>query len=353
MLMRSVSTGFSSSFPAPSEQPFGDPVEGWARRSDIVQAMDMDVRIDSLDLSMQRNKRKGSFSDDGGPRVRARTLGGDRPVESHVAREIPSWTAAPKSLADELGTSGQGGGLGRLEAMFAPLPLLTYLSSELEGTNEVLEAKNMESDGTTEIAFVVGKQTEWLDFLPSPAIVVKATSSFCAVAMQDASVNVYSHCGRTLVLFLPRVVKFSDCVAFTQINADIKSKWSMFHHGRIRKCIANYHNTWSTVFMVGRHDILSDLPENRNFTGTSKSKQQTSHLFPSRASVIYRQTLRLSLPQFEIMAFPFSAVPMVLSIPTILPYYPGSNSAIAGGLRDPTSGRAGNVAMAVSQTEAL
>jgi hypothetical protein len=60
-----------------------------------------------------------------------------------------------------------------------------------------------------------------------------------------------------------------------------------------------------------------------------------------------------SQPQFEIMAFPFSAVPMVLSIPTILPYYPGSNSAIAGGLRDPTSGRAGNVAMAVSQTEAL
>jgi len=199
-LMRSVTTGFSNSFPAPSEQPFGDPSEGWSRRSGMVQSMDLDVFNDSFDSSTQRNKRKASFSDDGGPRVRPRTLGGDRLVEAHVAREIPSWTAAPKSLAEGAGPSA---GFAGLEAMFAPLPLLSFLSSEVEGSNEVLEAKNVEEDGTTEITFVSGKETEWLDYLPSPAIAVKATSSFCAVAMQDASVNVYSHTGRKWAFFFP------------------------------------------------------------------------------------------------------------------------------------------------------
>jgi protein HIRA/HIR1 len=196
-LMRSASTDFSSSFPAPSEQPFGDPTEGWPRRSDMVQAMDLDVRIDAFDLSTPRNKRKASFSDDGGPRIRPRTLGGDRAVEHHIAKEISSWTAAPKPIAEAAGPSGHGA--GRLEPLFAPLPLLTYLKTEVEGFNEVLEAKNVEADGTTEIAFVTDKHTEWLDYLPSPAIALKATSSFCAVAMQDGSLNVYSHAGRKWV----------------------------------------------------------------------------------------------------------------------------------------------------------
>jgi protein HIRA/HIR1 len=63
----------------------------------------------------------------------------------------------------------------------------------------MFEAKNVDEDGTTEIAFIIGKQTEWLDYLPSPAIAVKATSSFCAAAMQDGTVNVYSHTGRRYV----------------------------------------------------------------------------------------------------------------------------------------------------------
>lgn len=211
-LVRSASNIFSGSFPAPPEQPFGDATQSWARRSDMVQAMDLDVRLDSFDP--QRNKRKNSFSDDGGPRIKARTLGGDRPVERLVAKEISSWTAAPKSLVEE---TGQGNGFARLEALFAPLPLLTYLSSEHEGVDEVLVAKNMEDDATTEIAFFSGKETEWLDYLPSPAIAVKATSSFCAVAMQDASVNVYSHSGRKYVPFLPRLVR---CINYLVFDSD-------------------------------------------------------------------------------------------------------------------------------------
>ena len=50
--------------------------------------------------------------------------------------------------------------------------------------------------GTTDVAFVSGKQTQWLDYLPSPALALKATNFFCAVGTQDGSVNVYSHTGR-------------------------------------------------------------------------------------------------------------------------------------------------------------
>jgi len=161
--------------------------------------MELDVPIDVFDTARQRGKRKASFSpEDAGPRIRARTLGGDRPVEVHTTREISSWSAQLKPLRETNvdGLDPSSGVGARSEALFAPLPLLTYLSSEVEGTNEMFEAKNVDEDGTTEIAFLSGKQTEWLDYLPSPAIAVKATNSFCAVAMQDGTVNVYSHTGR-------------------------------------------------------------------------------------------------------------------------------------------------------------
>ena len=50
--------------------------------------------------------------------------------------------------------------------------------------------------GLTEVAYVSGKQTQWLDYLPSPIITLAATSSFCAVGMIDSCLNVYSPTGR-------------------------------------------------------------------------------------------------------------------------------------------------------------
>ena len=44
-----------------------------------------------------------------------------------------------------------------------------------------------------------GKQTQWLDYLPSRVLAMTATSSFAAVAMQDGSVNVYTTTGRRSV----------------------------------------------------------------------------------------------------------------------------------------------------------
>ena len=291
-LMRSASTSYFNSFPAPSEQPFGEPTESWARRSDMVQAMDLDVHIDSFDSSTQRNKRKGSFSDDGGPRIRARTLGGDRPVEHHVATEISGWTAAPKPLAEGAGPAGQATGSTRLEALFAPLPLLTYLSAEVEGSGEVLEAKNVEVDGTTEIAFVAGKQTEWLDYLPSPAIAVKATSAFCAVAMQDASVNVYSHTGRKCDFLSSYRCRCANRIIFIQINAYIESVRSMCYHGRIQKLVAGYNDTWPALLMVRCRlfPVLKlDFHGNSNSTGISSNRQQTSLLSQCRRSAACHQ----------------------------------------------------------------
>ena len=61
--------------------------------------------------------------------------------------------------------------------------------------------------GTTDLALVSGKQTQWLDYLSSPALTLKATNSFCAVGMQDGSVNVYSHTGRKYVDFLVSLVR--------------------------------------------------------------------------------------------------------------------------------------------------
>lgn len=48
--------------------------------------------------------------------------------------------------------------------------------------------------------FTSGKQTQFLDYLPSPVLSLAATATFCAAGMQDGSINVYSHSGRRFVM---------------------------------------------------------------------------------------------------------------------------------------------------------
>ncbi|KAJ7054390.1 histone transcription regulator 1 [Mycena amicta] len=50
-----------------------------------------------------------------------------------------------------------------------------------------------------EIALLSGKQTQWLDYLPSPALAVCASSRFCAVALRDGQVLVYTLNGRRMM----------------------------------------------------------------------------------------------------------------------------------------------------------
>ncbi|KAG5643708.1 hypothetical protein DXG03_009757 [Asterophora parasitica] len=175
--------GSSSSFPLPSEQPFAD------------VDMDLDVPIDSLDTPMSpmhaRGKRKASavidLTDEGKP-SKARTLGGDR-VQEHVpVKEIG---------AIEGGTRVAWGGQAGTRL---PVPsLLTSLTAEIEGSDDLFEGRNSEDDAPTEVMYVSGKQTQWLDYLPSPVLAVKATTSFCAAATVDGSVNVYSPTGRRIM----------------------------------------------------------------------------------------------------------------------------------------------------------
>lgn len=153
--------------------------------------MDMEVPIDSLEQTSVtgRGKRKASVLDDE-PLVKPRTLGGGISRESVAVREIVGagerWEAPRLLHADVLQSP----------------PILTYLSAKVEGSEDVLEARNSEGDGPTEVSFVSGKQTQWLDYLPSPVVGLTASVSFCAVAMQDGSVSIYSHTGRRYVYAL-------------------------------------------------------------------------------------------------------------------------------------------------------
>lgn len=47
--------------------------------------------------------------------------------------------------------------------------------------------------------FVSGRTTQWLDYVPARALLVTASPSFCAVAMADGALNIYSHTGRRIM----------------------------------------------------------------------------------------------------------------------------------------------------------
>ena len=110
----------------------------------------MGIPIDSLDTSSPtgKGKRKGTTDlagDDMKP-AKARTLGGDR---NHtipaVVKEIVGWS----------GGSGGGSAWHETKLMLPVLPLLN----------------------TTDVTYVTGKTTQWLDYVPSPVVALKATCS--------------------------------------------------------------------------------------------------------------------------------------------------------------------------------
>jgi len=139
-----------SSFPLPSEQPFVEQTVNWS--SGRSQPMEVDAAIDALDSVMQssKGKRKASMMDvmDEKPAtIKARTLGGDRPVELHVPKPISNW-ASPLRPRSNMVHPGPSTAVYDSHAPVLPTPpLLSYLKSELEGTNDVLEAKNVEDTG--------------------------------------------------------------------------------------------------------------------------------------------------------------------------------------------------------------
>jgi protein HIRA/HIR1 len=57
-------------------------------------------------------------------------------------------------------------------------------------------AQHAISSAPSEVTLVSGKQTQFLDYVSPCVLVVCATSVFCAAALEDGSVNVYSPTGR-------------------------------------------------------------------------------------------------------------------------------------------------------------
>lgn len=65
--------------------------------------------------------------------------------------------------------------------------------------------------GPHEVMLVSGKQTQWLDYLPTRVLAMTATVFFSAVAMEDGSVNVYTSTGRRCVRVLSSVACRPNC----------------------------------------------------------------------------------------------------------------------------------------------
>lgn len=103
--------------------------------------------------------------------------------------------------------------------------------------------------GQTEVTFADGKQTLWLDYLPSPVLALTASTTFCAAATQDGSVNVYSHTGRRFV------VRERGCVSINivwQINGDSELWFTLRHDTRMQVSVDDTHSFWSAQLDVGR-----------------------------------------------------------------------------------------------------
>ncbi|KAI0659408.1 WD40 repeat-like protein [Cubamyces menziesii] len=197
-----ISVPSTSALQLSISQPFGESASSFGlglntgeSAEDFPMDLDGEVRISSLDTAATSGKGKRRAGDEADDRVatKARTLGGDRVRENVAVRPITSRSAAPMSISSLL---SDGPGLaGRLEAP----QLVTYLKVTVEGGEDILEGRNAEGDEPNEVLFVSRGQTQWLDYLSSPILALVATSAFCAVAMQDGSVNVYSHTGRRLM----------------------------------------------------------------------------------------------------------------------------------------------------------
>ncbi|KAJ7885157.1 histone transcription regulator 1 [Mycena olivaceomarginata] len=147
-----------------------------------------DVRIDTVEEGGRKRKAAASVGVDGEEPKRARTLGGERKRVVVPVKELASGSGAVRAPF----SAG---------AIHLPVPpLMTRIATQVEGSDDVFEAVNPEEDEEVpEVSYMSGKHTQWLDYLPSPALVVCASSRFCAVGLRDGSVIVYSHTGRRLI----------------------------------------------------------------------------------------------------------------------------------------------------------
>ncbi|KDQ60101.1 hypothetical protein JAAARDRAFT_125533 [Jaapia argillacea MUCL 33604] len=163
----------------------------------------MEVPIESLGSNVKGKRKADSWEEGSSKPSKSRTLGGDRPREAVEVKPIPGGSRAPRP------SEGDGWGILRNVDLLPAPSTLTFLSTKVEGGEDLFEAKNAPADGGPyEAIYVSGNKTQWLDYLPCPVVLVTATSAFCAAALQDGSVNVYSPTGRRL---MPTLALGSPC----------------------------------------------------------------------------------------------------------------------------------------------
>ncbi len=64
----------------------------------------------------------------------------------------------------------------------------------------------------SEVVYISGKQTQWLDYVSSPVVGLAATNTFCAAGLQDGSIHVYSPTGRRYVMLVLAHPDTDSCV---------------------------------------------------------------------------------------------------------------------------------------------
>ncbi|RDX54814.1 WD40 repeat-like protein [Lentinus brumalis] len=207
-----ISVPSTSALPLSVSQPFGTSSSSFGlglntgESSDFPMDLDGEVRISSLETT-GKGKRKAGDDFDERLGSKPRTLGGDRVRENISVRPLPGRAAPAPPVGGGTVMWAEGSALmGRLE----PPQLVTYLKATIEGSEDLFEGRNAEGDEPNEVLYVSGKQTQWLDYLPSPILAVTATPMFCAVAMQDGTLTVYSHTGRRI---MPPLSIGSQCCA--------------------------------------------------------------------------------------------------------------------------------------------
>jgi len=122
-------------------------------------------------------------------------------------------------------------------------PTLTYLSLKVaDAGDDILECKNSESGDQTEICYISGKTVCWLDYLPSPCVVLGATSTFCAAGMLDGTLNIYSPTGRRL---MPTIILEGTATLLSAAKSALVAITStgMLYSWNIRKACANFAPT--------------------------------------------------------------------------------------------------------------
>lgn len=138
------------------------------------------------DRSRAGDKRKASMDDDHGRPPKGRSLGASRALQP--VQEI----RAPMASFTRVG--GGGGGSGG--QVLPTRRLQTGIQTNQDDGNGVFKAENDVDREQYSVTFSQGGNDLWMDFIPSPVVVIKATSQFCAAGCADGAVRVYSAGGR-------------------------------------------------------------------------------------------------------------------------------------------------------------